>query len=169
MFGDEASFWLDGSLHRTWALVGNQPQVDTFGLRKTAHVFGALSLETKPKFRYTFADVFSGATFLDFLRQLVHYSRRKIFLIIDNGPCHNLKPEGKQWLRDNHHRIELFRLPPYSPNLNPIEGAWKETKKRTTHNRFFRDTYDRDMALCATFETFVSRPALLAGHVARFL
>lgn len=169
MFGDEASFWLDGSLHRTWAPVGRQPHVDTFGLRKTAHVFGALSLETKPKFRYAFADVFSGKTFLDFLQQLVHYSRRKLFLIVDNGPCHNLKPEGKQWLRDNQHRIELFRLPPYSPNLNPIEGAWKETKKRTTHNRFFRNTFDRDMALCATFEMFVARPSLLAGQVARFL
>jgi transposase len=169
MFGDEASFWLDGSLHRTWAPVGVQPHVDTFGLRKTAHVFGALSLEIKPKFKYTFADAFSGNTFLDFLQQLVRYCRRKIFLIIDNGPCHNLKPNGKNWLRDNRHRIELFRLPPYSPNLNPIEGAWKETKKRTTHNRFFRNTFERDMALCATFDSFATRPALLAGHVARFL
>jgi transposase len=169
MFGDEASFWLDGSLHRTWATVGMQPHVDTFGLRKTAHVFGALSLESKPRFHYAFADVFNGTTFHDFLQQLVHYSRRKIFLIIDNGPCHNLKAEGKQWLRDNRHRIELFRLPPYSPNLNPIEGAWKETKKRTTHNRFFRNTFERDMALCATFDAFVTRPALLAGQVARFL
>src|SRR5207253_4014765 len=31
MFGDEASFWLDGSLHRTWARIGVQPRVDTFG------------------------------------------------------------------------------------------------------------------------------------------
>lgn len=53
--------------------------------------------------------------------------------------------------------------------INPIEGAWKETKKRTTHNRFFKGTYDSDMALCATFEMFVARPSLLAGQVARFL
>jgi hypothetical protein len=36
MFEDEASFWLDGSLYRTWARVGSQPRVDTFGARKTA-------------------------------------------------------------------------------------------------------------------------------------
>jgi hypothetical protein len=95
MFGDEASFWLDGSLHRTWAPVGVQPHVDTYGLRQTAHVFGALSLESRPRFRFRFAPVFNGATFLEFLKQLVRHSRRKIFLIIDNGPCHNLKPEGK--------------------------------------------------------------------------
>jgi transposase len=169
MFGDEASFWLDGSLHRTWARVGVQPHVDTFGLRKTAHVFGALSLEARPVFRYSFATVFNGDTFLDFLKQLVRRSRRKIFLIIDNGPCHNLKPDGKAWLGANRHRIELFRLPPYSPNLNPIEGAWKATKKRTTHNRFFRTTDERDAALRSTFDTFAEHRSLLAGQVARFL
>ena len=136
MFGDEASFWLDGSLHRTWARVGQQPHVDTFGLRKTAHVFGAMSVEARPRFAHLFAPVFSGATFLIFLKQLVRRSKRKIFLIVDNGPCHNLAADGKTWLAAHRHRIELFRLPPYSPNLNPIEGAWKVTKKRTTHNRF---------------------------------
>lgn len=169
MFGDEASFWLDGTLHRTWARVAHQPHVDTFGMRKTAHVFGALSLEARPSFHYLFADVFKAATFLMFLKKLVRYSKRKIFLIIDNGPCHNLDKEGKVWLRANRRRIALFRLPPYSPNLNPIEGAWKVTKKRTTHNRFFHTTDERDAALVKTFSDFRAQPSLLAGHVARFL
>jgi transposase len=169
MFGDEASFWLDGSLHRTWARVGVQPHVDTYGMRKTAHVFGALSLELRPRFHYQFALVFNGDTFLLFLRQLVARSRRKVFLILDNGPCHNLKEGGKLWLARNRHRIELFRLPPYSPNYNPTEGAWKETKKRTTHNRFFHTVQERDAALVATFEAFKANPQLLAGQVRRFL
>jgi transposase len=169
MFGDEASFWLDGTLHRTWARVGQQPHVDTFGLRKTAHVFGAISLEEQPRFRYLFATVFNAQTFLGFLKKIVRYSRRKIFLILDNGPCHNLDEIGKVWLGRNNQRIELFRLPPYSPNFNPIEGAWKETKKLTTHNRFFHTTAERDAALVSTFETFGAQPDLIAGHVARFL
>src|SRR5262249_10649355 len=169
MYGDEASFWLDGTLHRTWARVGQQPHVDTFGMRKTAHVFGALSLEKRPSFHYLFAEKFKGSTFLLFLKQLVRYSRRKIFRIIDNGPCHNLDDEGKTWLGANSHRIELHRLPPYSPNFNPTEGAWKETKKRTTHNRFFRTIEERDAALTTTFAHFQTQPHLLAGHVARFL
>lgn len=169
MFGDEASFWLDGTLHQTWARVAHQPHVDTFGMRKTAHVFGAMSLEARPKFHYLFADVFKALTFLMFLKKLVRHSRRKIFLIIDNGPCHNLDKEGKAWLCANRHRIALFRLPAYSPNLNPIEGAWKVTKKRTTHNRFFHTTAERDAALVATFNDFRTQPGLLAGHVARFI
>jgi transposase len=169
MFGDEASFWLDGTLHRTWARIGEQPRVATFGMRKTAHVFGAVSLEAKPRFVHQFAERFSGTTFLDFLKLLVGCFRRKIFLVIDNGPCHNLDAAGQEWLAVNHHRIELFRLPPYSPEFNPVEGVWKTTKKTTTHNRFFRTTTDRDAALTATFERFNANPASIAGHVARFL
>lgn len=169
MFEDEASFWLDGTLHRTWARVGKQPHVDTYGQRKTAHVFGAMTLEARPRFRYMFASVFNGKTFHSFLKQLVGSLRKKIFLIIDNAPCHHLKPEGKAWLAQNAHRIEVSRLPPYSPNLNPIEGAWKETKKRTTHNRFFRTTDERDQALISTFGFFGRNRSALAGYVARFL
>lgn len=169
LFEDEASFWLDGSLHRTWARVAQQPQVDTYGQRKTAHVFGAVSLETKPKFHYMFAEVFNGDTFLMFLQKLLRHSRRKLFLILDNGPCHNLNEEGQVWLEKNKHRIQLFRLPPYPPNFNPTEGAWKETKKRTTHNRFFRNVHDRDSALVNTFTVFQNDPSLLAGHVQRFI
>ncbi|HEY0133616.1 MAG TPA: IS630 family transposase [Nannocystis sp.] len=169
MFGDEASFWLDGTLHRTWARIGEQPRVATFGMRKTAHVFGAVSLEERPRFIHQFAERFSGVTFLEFLQHLVGCFRRKIFLVIDNGPCHNLDAVGKAWLAANTHRIELFRLPPYSPELNPIEGVWKTTKRTTTHNRFFRTTTDRDAALTATFERFNAHPTTIAGHVARFL
>ena len=168
MYEDEASFWLDGTLHQTWARVGVQPRVDTFGMRKTAHLFGALSLEARPRFQYQFAAVFNAQTFLAFLKLLARRSRRKVFLVIDNSPCHNLDAEGKAWLAANG-RLELFRLHPYSPEFNPIEGVWKQTKKRTTHNTFFRTTDERDAALTATFESFRARPSLIAAQVARFL
>lgn len=139
-------------------------------MRKTAHVFGIVTLEQRPRFLYQFAPVFNGITFLAFLKEVVRRSRRrKIFLIIDNGPCHNLDAEGKLWLATHRHRIELFRLPPYSPEFNPIEGVWKVTKKRTTHNRFYKSTEERDAALCSTFDTFQAKPSLIANHVARFL
>ena len=151
MYEDEASFWLDGTLHQTGT------RVDTFGLRKTAHLFGALSLEVPPRFQYQFAAVFNAQTFLDFLKLLVCRSRQKIFLVIDNSPCHNLDADGKAWLAAHRRRLELFRLPPYYPEFNPIEGVWKQT----THNTFFRTTDEWDTALTATFERFRARPSLI--------
>ena len=169
-FEDEASFWLDGTLHQTWSPVGVQPRVDTYGLRKTAHVYGALTVEEKPRFTHQFSEVFNGHTFHQFLELLVAENRgRKVFLIIDNGPCHWLDAAGKVWLAENGDKIELHRLPPYSPEFNPMEGVWKTTKRTTTHNRFFRTVDERDAALRATFGHFRTQPALIAGQVARHL
>lgn len=139
-------------------------------MRKTAHIYGTVTLEPRPFFVYQFAEKFNAATFLAFLKFLVRRCRRrKVFLIIDNGPCHNLDADGKAWLANHRHRIELHRLPPYSPELNAIEGVWKVTKKTTTHNRFYRTVGERDAALRDRFEIFNANPDLISGHVARFL
>ena len=168
LFEDEASFQLDPTLHRTWARRGAQPRIPTRGERKTAHVYGAIAV-ADARFTYAFADVFNGRTFHTFLKLLVQrYEGRKIFLIIDNGPCHNLNAEGKAWLERNAHLVSLNRLPPYSPELNGIEGVWKATRRAATHNRFFANTGARDAALRCTFRAFQRRPCLLDGHVRRF-
>lgn len=81
--------------------MGVKPRVDTYGQRKTAHVFGALSLD-KAAFHYAFADVFNGHTFHQFLVALVDiYAPQKIFLILDNGPCHWLDKADKEWLNQS--------------------------------------------------------------------
>lgn len=142
--------------------------MDTYGQRKTAHLFGAVALHDA-SFTYWFADVFNGVTFWSFLRRLVaKYKGRKVFLIIDNAPCHHLPTEGKRWLAANSKQIELFRLPPYSPEFNPIEGVWKTTRKLTTHNRFYATVEERDSALRRTFTRFQRRPSLIDGQLDRF-
>ncbi len=171
---DEASFWQDASLHRTWAPVGQQPRVSTYGLRNTAHVFGAIEVAESPRWHFQFAEKFNGHTFHVFLMTLVAAYEGgpgvapKLFVIIDNGPCHNLDAVGKEWLAANKHRIELFRLPPYSPEFNGIEGCWKTTRRLATHNAFHASAQARDAALTRTFERFAREPALVAGHVRRF-
>ena len=137
-------------------------------MRKTAHVYAAVALNDAA-FAYRFADVFSSQTFWEFLQQLVaRFATRKIFLVIDNGPWHKLGDDGKAWLARNRHLIELHRLPPYSPEFNPVEAIWKTTRRRTTHNRFYATTEERDSALRKTFKTFQRRPSLIANHLARF-
>jgi transposase len=159
---------LDPTLHRTWARRGHQPRVVTLGLRKTAHVFGAIAIHDAG-FTFAFTEVFNGHTFGEFLKLVVrHYRGRKVFLIIDNGPCHNLDNDGRAWLAANRHRVELCRLPAYSPELNGIEGVWKTTRRAATHNRFFESPAKRDAALLATFFRFQRQPDLVQGHVARF-
>jgi transposase len=59
----------------------------------------------------------------------------RVVLIIDNAPWHCGQPVANA-LADNPHR-EFYRLPSYSPKLNPIERFWKLLRRRATHNRLF--------------------------------
>lgn len=54
---------------------------------------------------------------------------RKIFLIVDGHPSHKTKIV-KRFVEANTDRIELFFLPPYSPELNPDELAWAHLKTK---------------------------------------
>lgn len=66
----------------------------------------------------------NGRSYLAFLRQLL---RRypKLCIITDNARWH-LTAAVMQFIRRS--RITLIRLPPYSPELNPIEQYWKNVK-----------------------------------------
>jgi len=57
---------------------------------------------------------------IEFLKQLIKNKGRKIFLILDNLRVHHSKIV-KQWVEENKKSIELFFLPPYSPEKNPDE------------------------------------------------
>jgi transposase len=82
--------------------------------------------------------------------------------LVEQGPRAAASP------RSHAHRIELHRLPPYSPEFDAIEGVWKTTRRTTTHNRYFGSPAERDAALRTTFEQFKRQPSLIEGHVLRF-
>jgi len=47
--------------------------------------------------------------------------------------------------------IRILYLPPYSPNLNPIERLWKFMKKKVTANRYFEEFGDFKKTLMEFF------------------
>ena len=61
---------------------------------------------------------------------------------MDNAPWHkkmyrlivNEKLDEYSDIRD---KVEFILLPPYSPDLNPIEQVWRITRRENTHNVFF--------------------------------
>lgn len=81
---------------------------------------------------------FNAITFHSFLKQLLRHRRegRKMVVILDNARWHHAKLL-KPWLWERRHVLQLNFLPPYSPELNPIERVWKLTRKLCTHNRYF--------------------------------
>ena len=59
-------------------------------------------------------------SFTEFLQSMIEDEAKKIFLIVDNLKAHKSKAVNA-WAEAHKDRIELFFLPPYSPDLNPDE------------------------------------------------
>ena len=68
----------------------------------------------------TYPGSLTAAVFLLFLTKLVAGARRKILLIADRLQAHQT-PEVLAWLEAHRDRIEVFYLPTYAPELNPVE------------------------------------------------
>ncbi|MBL0164983.1 MAG: transposase [Xanthomonadales bacterium] len=99
--------------------------------------FGAVSLSTG-QFVRMMCPVFNAATFLSFLKRLLRQKTpgQRMILVLDNARYHHarlLKPFLSGHTRD----LLLLFLPPYSPQLAPIERVWKLTRRLATHNRYF--------------------------------
>lgn len=91
------------------------------------------------------------------LYQYRHHS--KIIMVLDNVRYHHAKLL-KKWLK-KHPKLELFYLPPYSPELNPIERAWWYMRKSITHNRFTNTLKDRKIAFWKMFSHLQKPNAIL--------
>jgi transposase len=48
--------------------------------------------------------------------------------------------------------LRLLFLPPYSPQLAPIERVWKLTRRLATHNRYFATLAEVLKAVSACFD-----------------
>jgi transposase len=63
---------------------------------------------------------FSATVFIDFLQRLIQHRTGKLFWIGDRHPVH-AQPAVQRWLEQHSQQIEVFSLPAYSPELNPVE------------------------------------------------
>lgn len=67
---------------------------------------------------------------------LERYPTGKIVMILDNARIHHAKLI-QPFLKEHEDRLELVFLPPYSAQLNLIEGLWKWLKSDVIYNVFY--------------------------------
>ena len=127
-FADESGIRSDHHAGRTWAPKGQTPLVKATGARFSLNMLSAVN--AKGHFRFmTVEGRVTATVFRDFLKRLITGMDRKIFLIVDGHPAHKAKLV-KKFVADHADKIELFFLPPYSPELNPDELIWAHVKNR---------------------------------------
>jgi len=125
-FADEAGVRSDFHSGRTWAPRGKTPVIAATGARFGFNMISAVSPRGQLRFMVVAGKVAAGQ-FCEFLRRLIHGAQRPIFLIVDGHPVHR-SAKVKQLAQSLRGRLELFYLPPYSPELNPDEWVWNDLK-----------------------------------------
>jgi transposase len=138
LFEDEASFAQWGSLSYTWARRGRQPEVPTSGKRKGYKVFGAIEYFSGCLFYQGIEGRFHSDSYQAFLQMIMAQTTQHLFLIHDGARYHT-SASTQAFLAAHSTRITAEPLPSYSPDYNPIEYLWKKTKKRATHNQYFKE------------------------------
>lgn len=125
-FQDEASLRSDHHSGTTWAPVGQTPVVVRTGARFTVNMISAISTQGAIHF-----DLFEGrmnsTRFIEYLEKLLHDIPGNIFLVVDGAGYHRSK-QTLDFVESTNGRLHLFRLPAYSPQLNPDEWVWNNVK-----------------------------------------
>ena len=94
------------------------------------HVFGAIS--SKRRF-VKLSEKINSKKFLAFVKRLKK-NVKKLCIVTDNGRWH-LTKEILSFVKEKN--IVMIRIPPYSPEVNPIEQYWKNSKGYLATKAYF--------------------------------
>jgi putative transposase len=137
---DEVSFRLVPVYHKMWYLKGKKPQGKFFWSNQKVTFFGALKDNGE-----LFCEDYHGQnslTYKAFLSDFIDTldKSKKYLFILDNASYHKTNVI-KNYLA-KFPNIKVIYLPPYCPELNPIETVWKTTRHEITNSTYF-ETIDK--------------------------
>lgn len=134
---------------RTYALRGKTPLIECDAKNKPyVSVSGVITPEGKSYFEVREQEGFKQKGLTRFLDNARKSMRKNLLLVWDNAPSHKSETI-KEYLSaqdQQNPRIWMANIPPYSPELNPIEQVWAYLKKKLA-NQFFKTTKELKIAV----------------------
>ncbi len=118
-----------------WILRGERKEIPTTGRQYRLNFIGGICL-TGHRFTFKQVDTVDADAIALFLSELrkINPGKHFIHVIWDRAGYHCDK-EIQKFAKGL--AIKLHYLPPYSPNLNPIERLWKMMHEQVTYNRYY--------------------------------
>ena len=129
MFLDESGFMLQPVVRRTWAPRGHTPVEKSWDRHDRLSPVAALSVSPRRRRLRVFFRVHPHNVcwkeVVSFLRAL-HRHLGRCILVLDRWSVHR---KAVRVLRQKHPRwFDAEWLPPYAPELNPVEQVWNHSK-----------------------------------------
>ncbi|WP_083201807.1 IS630 family transposase [Streptococcus himalayensis] len=121
---------------KSWVPKGVRPHVHSHYIREYRYCYGAVDAHTGESF-FIIAGGCNTDWMNEFLRQLSQaYPNDYILLVMDNAVWHKSRTLEKPT------NIGFEFIPPYTPEMNPIEQVWAEIRKRGFKNKAFKTLDD---------------------------
>ena len=147
MFQDEAGFGRINKPKHCWCRKGMRPRVSCHHLREYRYAYGAVDPVSGDGYFLVLpnCDTVCMNIFLESLSAT--FPDDYIVLVCDGAAWH------KSGTLKRFPNIELMFIPPYTPEMNPIEQIWKEIRKLGFRNEVFQTLNKVVDRLCATIRS----------------
>ena len=144
MFQDEAGFGRINKPKYCWCKKGIRPAVPCHHIREYRYVYGAVEPLTGESCFWVMPRCNTDCMNVYLEELSKQFPDDIILLCCDGAAWHKSKS-----LRVPHN-IELIPIPPYTPEMNPIEQIWKELRKMGFRNEVFATLEKVVLRLCDT-------------------
>jgi hypothetical protein len=135
-FFDEARFGTHSKLGHGWFTKGSRTQVNVKLGFRNFYLYSALNPITGEDFTLMLPSVNTDCMNI-YLEEMSEYlCGTEAFIVMDQAGWH--KSKGLKIPRN----ITILYLPPYSPELNPVERFWKYIKQHTIKNKIYDNLKD---------------------------
>ena len=160
---DESRFGLHTQSRRCWALRGQRVVLPREQRYEWEYVYGAVEVVSGLA-QFQYLPSVSLELSCGFLQQIAESDAKAEHVVIWDQAGFHPRPKAAGLPE----RIHLLPLPPYSPELNPVEGLWDQTQD-VTSNRHFADLGQLEEALAAALRAFWKTPAKALSLVHHWL
>lgn len=148
MFQDEAGFGRINKPKYCWCKKGERPCVPCHHIREYRYVYGAVELPLTGENCFLIMPYCNTECMNIFLKELSEtFPEDFIVLACDGAAWH--KSKGLNIPKN----IELVFIPPYTPEMNPIEQIWKEIRMIGFRNEIFSSLEKVVERLCFTIQS----------------
>ena len=146
-----------------WIPKGERKLIATTGRQYRLNFIGGICLNGH-RFVYQQVDKVDADGIALFLTQLRRLNPGKYFIhvVLDNAGYHR-DAEIQAFAKGL--AIKLHYLPPYSPNLNPIERVWKIMHEHVTYNKYYESFSDFTTATINFLKTIGRKKNILRSRV----
>ncbi|HIF9195254.1 TPA: IS630 family transposase [Photobacterium damselae] len=149
-FQDEARFGQQNTTTRLWAERGTRPRAVKQQQFEYAYLFGSICPQ-KGIGEAIVVPWVNKDIMIEHLKQIssVTEKGRHAIVIMDGAGWHT------EDIADDFQNISIIKLPPYSPELNPIEQVWSWLRQHYLANQSFSDYEDIVSKVCSAWNSFL--------------